>query len=312
MSGAPFAAERAALKERALVRPAPELGVFSVTGKDRLPWLNGLVTCDLAKLPAGGGAYGLAVGKTGKLLAELFFLGAPDEVFVGLPLDRMEKIRDHFDRHLVMEDAEMGEPLARSFLLVQGPRTLDLITEARALGADAARIDWTSSPDSAVVLAPGGEGRRDELVSALLARSGGMLASDEAYEALRIEQGRPRFGADFDDETLPQEACLQTLAVSFNKGCYLGQETVFMLEKRGHAKKKLMRLAIEGDAPLAPRATLSLADGTALGEVTSNTRDPSGQGLVGLGYVKFKHATAGAELVSESRAVRVLGDALSR
>ncbi len=62
----------------------------------------------------------------------------------------------------------------------------------------------------------------------------------------------PRFGVDFDDQTLPQEASLERLAVSFNKGCYLGQETVFMLEKRGHAKKRLMRLAIdtlEAEAP---------------------------------------------------------------
>jgi len=301
-----FEAEQRAASEGALLQTRGDLGALAVTGKDRLGWLNGLVTCEVGKLTPGGGAYGLAVGKTGKIMSELWFLAAEDRVLMGLPKDRIAVVREHFDRHLIMEDAEMSEPLDQAFVLAHGPRAAEIVATARELGADAAMIDWTGRRDAAVILAP--EGQLDAVL-ARAAERGGVVASDEAWEAIRIAWGVPRAGVDFDDQTLPQEASLEKVAVCFNKGCYLGQETVFMLEKRGHAKKKLMRLFVEGDEPVPAGAELAQAEDGAVGSVTSAAPALDGVGWNALGFVKYKHAVVYKALTAAGRAARVMGSA---
>jgi folate-binding protein YgfZ len=289
----------------AILHPRPDLAAFAVTGGDRLSWLNGLVTQDVGKLAPGAGAYALAVGKTGKMLAELWILAAEGRTYLVLARDRMEPLRAHFDRHLVMEDAELGPPLDRVVIFAHGPAAPAVVAAARALGGDAALVDWTGRGDAAVLLAP--EGRAAATLSALAAPAApGGLVGDAAWEATRIAWGLPRWGQDFDDQTLPQEASLEKLAVSFNKGCYLGQETVFMLEKRGHARKKLVRLEVEGTEDLAKGAPLTLPDGAEVGAVTSATPAPGG-GVLALASLKYKLAEAGTELLAGGFRARVIG-----
>lgn len=299
-----LATELAAAREGALVHARLDLAAFAITGNDRLTWLNALVTQDVGKLAPSAGAYSLAVGKTGRILAELWIVAAPDRVFVVAARDRVELLRQHFDKHLVMEDAEIGEATERGVIFLHGPLARDLVVDARALGADAALIDWTGGRGAAVLISA--ENKAETLVEAILARAGeqGARASEEGWEAIRIAWGVPRMGVDFDDQTLPQEAALERLAVSFSKGCYLGQETVFMLEKRGHARRRLSRLAIEGSEPVAIGAEIS-AD-SAVGSITSVTANPEGEGLLALGYVKHKLAVAGTALTVSGRAARVL------
>jgi folate-binding protein YgfZ len=165
-------------------------------------------------------------------------------------------------------------------------------------------IDWTGRRDAGVVLAP--EGRLGEIETALLER--GTRATDEAWEAIRVSLGVPRFGVDYDEETLPQEASMERLAVSFTKGCYLGQETVFRLEKRGHPRRRLAHLVIDGSEPLAAGTPLVGAEGE-VGTVSSVAVAPTGQELVAIGPLKHKLATAGTTLTALGRGVRVLGPA---
>lgn len=301
-----FEAERRAAVEGAILHARPDLTAFAVTGRDRLSWLNGLVTQDIGKLAAGHGAYALSVGKTGKILAELWILATRDSVLVVLARDRAEMIRAHFDKHLVMEDVELGEPLAeRGVVFAHGPRAADLVARARSSGADAAMIDWTGRRDAAVLIAGG---PADALIEASI-DDGVARVGDDAWEEIRVAWGVPRFGVDFDEQTLPQEAALEKLAVSFNKGCYLGQETVFMLEKRGHARRRLCRIAVEGDGPIAPGASISGSGDADVGAVTSVASSPDTEGSIALGYVKYKLATAGTALSIEGRPARVIGSA---
>jgi tRNA-modifying protein YgfZ len=302
--------QRRAADEAALIHARPDLAALIVTGKDRQSWLNGLVTCELAGKKPGDGVYGLAVGKTGKIAAEIVALLADDHLVLALPSDRVESLREHLERHLIMEDAELAAAEGRALFAVHGPRAAALVTFARARGADAAMVDFTGRGDAALILAPADSDA--SFADALLASAGvgAAIATPEGWEALRIEWGVPRFGVDFDDQTLPQEASLERLAVSFTKGCYLGQETVFMLEKRGHAKKRLMRLALD-TADLSPGVEIVLPEGGApIGTLTSVTKTSSG-GAIGLGYVKFKHATADAALVVGGHPARALGLAAS-
>jgi tRNA-modifying protein YgfZ len=213
-----------------------------------------------------------------------------------------------------MEDVEIAAATgagARAWVAIHGPRAKDLVSEARALGADAAIVDATGQGEMVAALSAPGQG--EALAAALLARAGDGAASatEAGFEQLRVLRGVPRFDVDFDEHSMPQEASLERLAVSFAKGCYLGQEAVFMLEKRGHAKKRLMRLAVlrgePSSAEIAPGAEIALPDGTVVGAVTSVAPAPEGMRTRALGHVKWKHATPGAALVIAGRPAEALG-----
>ncbi|AUX46020.1 aminomethyltransferase [Sorangium cellulosum] len=300
--------QRRALREGALVQVVNELGTLVVTGSDRQTWLNGLVTCDLAPqqplpasgkaAPPAGGAYGLNVVKTGKIFAEVWIVLAADRIYVGARRDRLAQLQESFERYLIMEDAELRDVSdEHAWIFAHGPRAADLVPAGRAAGAEAAIVDWTGLGGALFVAPRQAEG---DAVAALLGAGGEagpvLPATDAAWEVLRVENNVPRFGVDFDDQNFPQEASLEERAVSFSKGCYLGQETVFMLQMRGHAKKRLVQLAVEGEDDVPAGAEIALPDGAAVGEVTSRVRDPGGQRVIALGYVKYKHAATGAEL----------------
>ena len=307
---------RRALREGALVQAMPELGTLIVTGSDRQTWLNGLVTCDLAPqkpLPAGakpappaGGAYGLNVGKTGKIFAEVWIVIAADRIYVGALRERVEQLRELFDRHLIMEDAEVEDASGEhAWVFAHGPRSADLAAAGRAAGAEAAIVDWTGLGGALLVAPRQAEGA---VLEALLAagEAGAVLpVTAAAWDVLRVENNVPRFGVDFDDQNFPQEASIEERAVSFSKGCYLGQETVFMLQARGHAKKRLGQLAVEGEGGVPAGAAIALPEGAAVGEVTSQVEDPRGKGLLALGYVKYKHAVQGTALRIAGRAAEI-------
>lgn len=297
--------QRRAAREGALIELAPEMGTLVVTGSERRTWLNGLVTCDLAKLEAGSGAYGLAVAKNGKILAELWVLVGADQLLLATRRDKAEALRDHFDKHLIMEDAEVRDASDEiGWMFLYGPRSTDALRAALpAMGGAAlgSSITWTDLGGAAVAgplsAIPAAARASAEALGEL-----GAIATPEGLEQIRIEEGVARFGVDFDEQNYPQEASLERLGVSFQKGCYLGQETVFMLEARGHAKKRLVRLFLNGVEPIADRAPISLPEGGApIGEVTSRAPSPDGSGLIALGYVKYKYASPGVSLRIDGR-----------
>jgi folate-binding protein YgfZ len=296
--------ELTAAREGALIIAAPELATLEVTGKDRLSWLNGLVTQDVGKLRPGEGAYALCTAKNGKIQAELWLLVGEDRVWLGARSDRMDLLKEIFDKHLIMEDAELTDVSAERFWLVlHGPKSRELLDVARAHGAAAASIDLTGLGGAAIAAAASSAGA----VASALVAAGATEGTLAGWDHLRVQRGVPQWGVDFDDDCYPQEASLEKLAVSFNKGCYLGQETVCMLELRGHVKSKLVRLVIDAPvAELAKDAELALPDGTAVGKLSSFIPgDATGQSLA-LGYVKYKHAVAGTELRVAGHAARIV------
>lgn len=297
--------QRRAAREGALIEVAPDMGTLVITGSERRTWLNGMVTCDLAKLEAGSGAYGLAVAKNGKILAEVWILVGAAQIVLATRRDKTEMLRDHFDKHLIMEDAEVRDASEElGWIFLYGPQSGEALDAARpALGSAAlgAPIAWTDLGGAAIA-APSGDVSGIARVMAEALGDRAAVATPAGLEQIRIEEGVARFGVDFDEQNYPQEASLERLGVSFQKGCYLGQETVFMLEARGHAKKRLVRLLIEGSGEIPERAPISLPEGGAtVGEVTSRAPSPDGSGRIALGYVKYKYASAGASLMVDGR-----------
>ena len=155
---------------------------------------------------------------------------------------------------------------------------------------------------SAVASSSGTRRARDRALEAV----GGAVGDDRAWEALRLERRVPQFGADFDGTTYPQEAGLEKRAVSFSKGCYLGQEVVCMLEMRGHVKRRLVALRVTADLPPPRGADVTDSSGASVGTVTSAAIVPSTGGPVAMAMVKRAKAEPGDELRVAGSSARVI------
>jgi tRNA-modifying protein YgfZ len=263
---------------------------IAVRGSERTRWLNGLVTSDLAKRAAHEAQYGLIVEKKGRILADYFVVPAADEssFVLAVPKKERDALITTLDHFLVMEDAELTPIDLQVWHLFGAEPKLDV--------PFAGRIDWLGLGGGAVLAST------DDLEPSL--RENVTILDEAAFEALRIEQGVPRFGVEVDATLYPQEAALERRAVAFDKGCYLGQEVVYMLEHRGHVKRKLVPLRIDGDAPLEPGAPVANVEGVVVGDVKSSAVGPSGKPSA-IAMVKWAAAKPGTELRVADRPVFV-------
>ncbi|HKO94846.1 MAG TPA: glycine cleavage T C-terminal barrel domain-containing protein, partial [Polyangiaceae bacterium] len=211
-----------------------------------------------------------------------------------VPSVRLDATLDRFDKHIIMEDVELAPDSDLRVLTLQGPRaealleTLGLSARAYAcprLGSLPGFDVWLTEAEVDAVLS-----RAAEQAPGL----GGGVIDAAGWAHAHVVLGVPRAGVDFGPDSYPQEAGLKARAVSFSKGCYTGQEVVYMLEKRGQAARRLVQLSAPGAVPAAPASVISDAEGQRVGEVTSATQ--SGSLGVALGYVKRVHAHVGAAL----------------
>ena len=280
----------------------PERAVLAVTGSARQSWLNGLVTNDVAKLPVGAASYGLAVSQKGRIMADMLVFREQERLLLVIPSSSSDELRAHFAKYLIMEDAEVHET-ALAVLMAHGPRSLELLERAKAKGARGALLD-TTGLGGALVLAGA-----DLDLSSDVAALGGVVGDLAGWEALRLGRGIPAFGSDFDASTYPQEAGLEKRAVSFDKGCYLGQEVVCMLEMRGHVKRKLVPVLLEPGATATAGAKVEDSNGAEVGKLTSVVLHPAWKQAVGLAMVKLAQAEVDTALRVGDASARVFAPA---
>jgi tRNA-modifying protein YgfZ len=301
------AREAKAARESVLVVRASDRTGILVKGKERTSWLNGLVTCDLAKLGPGGGAYGLIVEKKGRIQTDFFALqGATDAtsdvLALAVPRDVRNTIIETLDHYLVMEDAEL-EPAELAFWQLHGPSAAGMV---EALAAPyAGKLDVFGLGGSVVAVPVAEADAFGERLASLVGAANGIVTDDATWETIRIERGVPRFGVEVDTTLYPQEAALEKLAVSFDKGCYLGQEVVYMLENRGHVKRKLVPLDIDGDTPLGKGDPITTPDGAVVGDVKSSVLGPTDGKPVAIAMLKWAQSKPGTELRVGNRIARV-------
>ncbi|HEX7480904.1 MAG TPA: glycine cleavage T C-terminal barrel domain-containing protein [Polyangiales bacterium] len=299
-----------ALRAGAGLQVRADLRVVRVEGEDRQSWLNGQITGDLRNLTAQGSVYALAINVRGKILADVWVLADRERLLLLVPASAAHALLESLERYVIMEDVVLTAEPDTTVISVQGPRANALVRLVTAAQARAFACDELGE-GGVFVLAQADQA--PALLQALLehgAALGALPITEDGYELARLRAGRPRFGRDFDDGAYPQEAGLKH-ALSFNKGCYLGQEVVCTLETRGRLTRKLCLLKSEPGAVVAVGAALLAADGQACGQITSCVRDPQDGCLLALGYVKRAHATAGELLHAESatlRVVRSIGD----
>lgn len=242
---------------------------ISVTGTDREAWLNGVITQDVPK--PGGACYGLSLTRPGKIVADLFCLATPDSVLVATPPGVQSELLSAWERMLVMEDAELSDVSDRYlwFLVVGSEHSRLRLPE----GGICAALEYLPF-GSALLLLPAGADAR---------ALGVPLLSDDEWLALRLEQRVPEFGRDFDSSDRPHEASLDQRAVSWTKGCYLGQEVVCMQEMRGKVRRRLEVLSAREPFATLPEPGSALTDrsGATVGRVTSVVNDrQNGRGIL--------------------------------
>lgn len=284
-----------------LFQAMSELGTIEAAGADARAWLNGLVTCDLAPRRPGDGVFGLATSKTGKILAEVYVAVVADKtLWIGVRREALSSLMDHFERHLVMEDVTLSDISGdRLWLFAHGPLS-DAMKQATS-GAEnhVLPMDFTGQGTWAII-APRGAA---DAVRRSLTELGAAEASADDWHQFRVERGIAAYPEDFDEQSLPQEAALERHGVSFQKGCYLGQEAVFMLEARGHVKKRLVQIALaKGQEPPVRGAPISMADGTEAGVVTSVAPRKTGDHRLLLGQLRYKFAVPGEVVIAGGRA----------
>lgn len=250
--------------------------IVSVSGDDAFDWLQGQVSNQIEGLEQGESVYAFVLTLKGRILADVYVLVRDGELWLDVPAAQVETLLERFDRYIIMEDVDIEHQRDLQVVTAQGPRS----NEMPAGGWPADRLgvggwQW--------VVARGELESELESLTARARELDGGAVSEQAWSRAHILNGRPRFGVDFGAWTYPQESGLNPLAVSFKKGCYIGQETVVMLENRGKAPKVLWRWAIEGAEPPAAKSPIMMRD-SIVGEVTSATS--AKQGALALGFLK--------------------------
>lgn len=302
-------AEFAALRERCGVCDLGYRAKISLTGGDRVRWLNGMVTNNVRDLAPGQGVYAFLLNPQGHILADLFAYNRGESIVVDTDRGQLEKMLATFDHYIIMDDVEIKDLSAEITALgIAGPKAHEILTragvtipETRALqiesiswnGLDCTLVRAEDAQHSAyeIWLAPAGV---KQLWEALVA-AGAIPVGSEALELQRIAAGVPRYGVDIRERDLPQET-EQARALNFNKGCYVGQEIVERIRSRGAVHRKFAGFL--ADAPVEPGSKV-IAGEKEVGEITSAAlvRLANADRVVALGYIRREVGTPGREVM---------------
>jgi len=295
-----------AARTAVLAVPEPDLVAMEVSGNDRVSWLNGLLTCDLATAKEGDAVYGLAVAQKGRILSDLFVVLEAERALVLVRRAAAASLAEQFERHLMMEDAELTPAFEEyNVLALHGPASGHVLAAARAAGASGGAVDLVGL-GGAILAWRKQVGGVEAALEDAIARAKGATGDATGWDALRLERGIPSFGADFDGATYPQEAGLETRAVSFSKGCYLGQEVVCMLQMRGHVKRRLASLVLGGETVPAHGLKVQDQNGAEVGEITSAAVSPTLGKPVALAMVKHALSAPGQVLMVDGKPAEVV------
>lgn len=313
MNGVPraSAAESAALAGGVALDRAPGVAVLDLTGADRVRFLQNLATADVAALAEGDIARGFLTHQKGGIVAGFEVVALAEALRLCLPADRLDAARAHLERYRVMERVELAARPERVVWRVEGPgagaaallaaagveapgagRTVEALLGGAPVRLSA--LDRFGATGLALELdAASGDAVRRSLGGAA---AGALVELDDGGRTLaRVLGGRPAWGIDVDESTFPQETG-DVAAISFTKGCYLGQEVVARIHYRGGVQRRLCRLAFVAEP--APGGEL-LVDGRPVGRATTSVHDASRNAWVGLGLVHRRGLEPGTRIESQ-------------
>lgn len=287
-------------------------GKILATGEDRARLLHAMTTNHVQQLQPGQGLYAFFLTPQGRILADVNLFRREDALLLDLEPETGGKIYEHLDKYIIaddvtLENATEGLPTVG----IEGPKAEEAL---RSLGAPipaeefslalwggrmVARVNQTGQPGFAVFV-PAGE--RAALLGEL-ERAGAPQAEADAVKAVRLENGRPRYGDDFSEKTLPQETGLLH-ALHFQKGCYIGQEIVERVRARALLHRGLGHVRMEGSR-VPEGGTEIHAGGQKVGEITSAAYSPAQGCVFALAYLRLDFKKPGVEGLTTADGARV-------
>ncbi|MEK6684403.1 MAG: aminomethyltransferase family protein [Nitrospirota bacterium] len=322
--------EHRAVRKKAGLIDQSHRGKLRLTGRDRIDFLHGMVTNDIKKLTPGNGLYAIFTTDKAKMLADARIYCLPDALWIDLESEATGKIYKHLDKYTLASDVIIENLTETQGLLsVYGPSSSEIITQLIAPAPPPPKEYSTTS------VAPGG-------VSILVARNEitGEVGYDlyipmdelaviwnrllqisgphglqpvglEALNSLRIEAGIARYGLDMDESNFPMEAGLEAKAISYTKGCYIGQETIARADAQGRMNKRLMGLELAGESvpkkgqPIQAPPERPGAEGRVIGTVTSAVKSPTLEKVIAMGYLHHDFIKPGIEVLIDGRPAAV-------
>jgi folate-binding protein YgfZ len=289
-------------------------GILRASGADRVRFLDGMLSNDVASLGAGESCYATLLDRKGHILADLYVLALEDEILLDTAPGTEEAVRASLERYVIADDVSL-EDLSRGWrqCAFEGPGAASAAATASGLAPTAGRVERQERAGGAVLWCGGGsltdEGVRclgpATAVEGVVAAAGLPELPAGAAEVLRVEGFRPAYGIDMTDRNFPAEARLHR-AISYTKGCYIGQEIVARIRSRGAVNRLLVKLRAE--APVG-RGDAIRSGATAIGQVTSAVVSTVG-GPTALGYVRAAHAAPGTPVQIGGVAATVIGPPL--
>jgi folate-binding protein YgfZ len=293
--------------------------LVEVTGADRLQLLHSFTTADVKKLPVGGLCEAFVTSPQGKTLGHVLIGNRGQSLVLDTTPGQAAKLIAHFERYIISEDAALADRTAEeAVLLVAGAEAVELlarlgsgtipregtgVVQSAIAGQQVLikRVNFLAAPTYFLQASRGGL----STVGDALAAAGATPCENEAVEMARLEAGTPLFGQDITDDNLPQEIGRDALAISFTKGCYLGQETVARIDALGHVNRQLVGVKFSGTTIPAPGLALR-ADDKVVGQVTSAAWSPKLQAPLALALVRRAQAKAGTTLDCDGGSAEVV------
>jgi folate-binding protein YgfZ len=273
--------------------------VLRVEGRDARSWLNSLLTADVRQMSPGAARYTLLLSPAGGIVTDAWAVECAregvDTLALVLPVGRAERAYEGLGQYLLNEDVSLAFDDAASVLTVvgaRGPEILEGLGEATPYACDRLGMGgydvWVTAAQ----------------VAHILSRVSNKIDAD-AWSAWRIALGVPKAGVDFDEQTSPHEAGLEGRAVSFAKGCYLGQERVARQRRLGGLTRRLVQLEVHGSEPITQGAIVRDLSGTAAGRITSTAPFSERASILALAYLPPHLANPGTEVQSDERIAQV-------
>jgi len=296
------------LRESAAWLDLSARGKIRMTGEDRARLLHAMTTQDVQALTPGQGCYAFFLNAQGRILGDVNIFCREDSFLLDTEPETRQKLYDHIDRYIIADDVTLEDVTGEmSTIAIEGPQSAAVLERLGAPlpEADYATRSWSGSIVARVSIT-GARGyslfmlptKKAEIIAALNIPE----ATPEEARIVRIEHGKPRYGEEITERYLVQETA-QLNAVSFSKGCYLGQEIVERVRSRAQIHRVLRRLTIDSLEP--PPAGTKLKSGDAdSAEIASAVYSPTLGKVAALAYVRTQFAEPGTEmLLRDARAV---------
>jgi folate-binding protein YgfZ len=287
-------------------------GVLKFTGSERVSWLQGMVTNDVQKLVPGTGCYAAHLSPQGKIVAHMQILADEDALWLSLERAAVPKLAQAFDKLLIMEDVHIEDCSAKfDILSVVGPRAASVLENwvDQPLSLEG-RYSHRNLEEGRVVLSDLGydvwipRGQADKVLRSL-AHIGATAIDHGTWDVLRTEAGIPIYGVDIDETTTMPE--IGEKGISYDKGCYVGQEVVAKVKYIGHVNRRFVGLIVSG--PELPQLKSPIHKGEKeVGHVTTSLFSPGLNRPIALGFVSRSAYAPGTEVEIRSEGKKLTAE----